>query len=142
MAGGNYSARITERGGGIVIVDYNCKVGEGEKETLVEKEGSERRLRTQWRIFCNVDDVGTISVMPPGRERKCDKQPAPTRIPANSRKLVVKEVSGKKFHLWAERRDVNCRLGLYTSTFLERGGRGYYKSCLYTHLTLPNKDLV
>lgn len=81
MAGGNYSARITERGGGIVIVDYNCKVGEGEKETLVEKEGSERRSRTQWRIFCNVDDVGTISVMPPGRERKCDKQPAPTRIP-------------------------------------------------------------
>ncbi|EZA59338.1 Cubilin [Ooceraea biroi] len=82
---GSYSARIVKRGAGIVIVDYNCKVGRapkaetvpGRKETKGAPESfaaeplgttpleyaarcrTARRRRRQWRIFCNVDP-GTI----------------------------------------------------------------------------------
>lgn len=36
----NYSARVTKRTGGIVIVDYNCKVGkQASKEVKGRKEG-------------------------------------------------------------------------------------------------------
>lgn len=123
----------------------NRRRKEGRKETRGLPSSSTPELgytaanRTT-RIFCNVDDVGTISprLWPPRRQRKCDKQPTRTyphppppqmETWGNSwskRRYAVPQLSGqgKKFHLWVETRDVNCRLGLYTSTFFKRGREG------------------
>lgn len=101
------------------------------------------------RIFCNVDDVGTISprLWPPRRQRKCDKQPTrtyphpPPSPSGNLRKLVVKEALRCSPTLWPgqeippmggnERRKLPARLIHFNILQTGEGGgegRGYYKS--------------
>lgn len=125
----SYFARIVERGAGIVIVDYNCKVGRSPAETEPgRKEGNDEgssaaecsriraRCRTtarRQRIFCNVDRRTILTtVIPP---RKCsDKQSACTHDTYNGSRRSLRArpwpTSGQSDAIW---RNINCQL-VYT----------------------------
>lgn len=122
----SYSARIVERGAGIVIVDYNCKVGRSPAETGPgRKEGNdegssrpnalgyEARCRTARRpgIFCNVDrrtiltTVISLESVINSLRRCTTARGGPHARP--------RPTSGQSVAIW---RNINCQL-VYTWTF-------------------------